>query len=345
MATPSFRELAPAVLEQVVALQSGRASVAHLVPFTPAADPTLLEGVLFLKPEATNAAHGVQVASMLGLLAEYIERWELALGGLSVLGAEYLKQHDIIAQHYGVINAISRGGRPALAESAEAKLQELFGDELAKGATVLGGHEFAARHPEFTPAVLNAVVDNVGSKKLAPGTYATKWSYGGQTTLLLNAFHLQQLEHFTASQRLIVVLSVRSDGSWKTLRNEMLGPTDPAAGGPAALRRVVLERKTDLGLTEVNRGLNAVHFSAGPLEGMVETARYFSDYGTGTTISYQQTCFGRLLAQAGVSAEQITQLAANPNLSLDGKMISAFDATEEVQPDEAIATLRRGLGA
>ncbi|HWQ12324.1 MAG TPA: hypothetical protein VNL77_05960 [Roseiflexaceae bacterium] len=342
-----LRSMVGAIVEQVGAVRAGRATVAHLAPFQPAEDPRLLEGVLFLKPEATLP--GVALEKVLDTLAGYVERWDLQLGGVSVLGAEYLRQHDIIARHYGVINSISRGGRAALSESAQARLQELFGEELARGAQVLGGHEFIARHPEYTPARLNEIVDRVGSTKLAPGTYVTKWEHGGQTVLLLNAFHPQQLEHFTAPGRSIVVMVARAAATrpetWKALRNEMLGVTDPAAGAPGSMRRTFLERRAELGLGEVNRGANVVHFSAGPLEGMVETARYFSDYDGGSVLSYTATCFGRLLLGAGVLKDDVEWLATNPNLSLGGRSISAFDATEEVDPPAAIETLKQGLAA
>jgi hypothetical protein len=313
----------------------------------PADDAHLLEGVLFLKPEATMP--GVALERVLELVAGAMERWGLQVGGVSVLGATYLREHDIIARHYGVINSISRGGRAALAESAEARLQELFGQELARGVQVLGGHEFMARRPEYTPARLNRIVDTVGFKKLAPGTYATQHEHGGETVLLLNAFHPHQLEHFTAAGRSIVVLAARAAAggpdAWKALRNEMLGVTDPSAGAAGTLRRTFLERSAELGLGEVNRGTNVVHFSAGPLEGMVETARYFSDYEGGSVLSYTATCFGRLLMAAGVAKDDVEWLAANPNLSLGGKSISAFDATEEVDPPQAIETLKQGLAA
>src|SRR5690606_313759 len=111
-------------------------------------------GVLFVKPEATDVAGGVALDKVLDLVASALERWKLEVGGVSVLGAEYLKQHDIIARHYGVINSISRNGESALAEAARARLQELFGAELAQGARVMGGHEFMAQYPEYTAAQL-----------------------------------------------------------------------------------------------------------------------------------------------------------------------------------------------
>ncbi|MEN9937779.1 MAG: hypothetical protein RLZZ387_4358, partial [Chloroflexota bacterium] len=162
--TSNFRALAGAIVEQVQAVQSGASSAAHLAPFEPASDPRRLEGVLFLKPETTMP--NVALDKVLALAADAIEQWGLEVAGASVLGADYLKQHDIIARHYGVINNISRNGRGALAESAEAKLQELFGAELAAGAEVLGAHEYLARHPEASSAQLSEMVDKLGFKKL-----------------------------------------------------------------------------------------------------------------------------------------------------------------------------------
>jgi hypothetical protein len=345
--TTNFRSLIGAVTSEVEAIRAGRANVAHLAPFESAGDPLLLEGVLFLKPEATMP--GVALDAVLHTVADYVEQWGLQVGGVSVLGAEYLKEHDIIARHYGVINSISRTGGVALGAAAQARLREFFGSELDAGAQVLGAHQYLEQHPQRTAAELNDLVDKLGFKKLAPGTYALKYEHEGTTTLLLNAFHPQQLEHFTAPGRSIVVLAVRAPATrpemWKALRNEMLGPTDPAAGAEGALRRVFLERSAELGLGEVNRGTNVVHFSAGPLEGMVETARYFSDYAGGIILSYNATCFAGLLRAAGVSGNDVEWLATNPNLTLGDKQISAFDATEEIDPQPAVEVLQQGLAA
>jgi hypothetical protein len=342
-----FRSLNAAVANEVEAIRSGRTNAAHLASFEAAGDPLLLEGVLFLKPEATMP--GVALGALLNTLADYIEQWDLQLGGVSVLGAEYLKEHDIIARHYGVINSISRTGPTALGAAAQAKLREFFGSELDAGAEVVGAHQYLEKHPQRTAAELNDLVDKLGFKKLAPGTYALKYEHEGTTTLLLNAFHPQQLEHFTASGRSIVVLALRAPATrpemWKALRNEMLGPTDPAAGVAGAMRRVFLERSAELGLGEVNRGTNVVHFSAGPLEGMVETVRYFSDYESGILLSYNATCFAGLLRAAGVSGNDVEWLATNPNLALGDKQISAFDATEELDPQPAVEVLQQGLAA
>src|SRR5690606_7698516 len=57
--TSNFRSMGGAIVAQVRAVQAGSGADAHLQPFQPGADPRLLEGVLFVKPEATDVAGGV----------------------------------------------------------------------------------------------------------------------------------------------------------------------------------------------------------------------------------------------------------------------------------------------
>src|SRR3712207_5571461 len=133
MPISQIRSLIPTLTEQLRQTQEGATSVEHIVPFEPATDMQLLEGVLFLKPEATDLAGGVDVGQVLELVNTYVEDWHLQVAGLSSMGAAYLKDNDIIARHYGVVNSISRQGERGLADAAKQQLQEAFGAELSKG--------------------------------------------------------------------------------------------------------------------------------------------------------------------------------------------------------------------
>lgn len=98
-------------------------------------------------------------------------------------------------------------------------------------------------------------------------------------------------------------------------------------------------QKAELGLGDVDKGTNGVHASAGPLEGMVELQRFFSDHEAGTTLGYDHTAFGKLLISKGLSLEQVQKLAHNPDLDQEGKKVSAFDATEEKNAAESAVIL------
>lgn len=99
------------------------------------------------------------------------------------------------------------------------------------------------------------------------------------------------------------------------------------------------QQKADLGLGDVDKGTNGVHASAGPLEGMVELQRFFSDHEAGSTLSYDHTAFGKLLISKGLTLEQVQKLASNPDLDQEGKKVSAFDATEEKDAAESADVL------
>ena len=59
--------------------------------------------------------------------------------------------------------------------------------------------------------------------------------------------------------------------SWSDFRGKLLGPTDPANAPDGSLRKEILTRYKELGLTsEPNQGDNGVHASASPFEGLAE---------------------------------------------------------------------------
>ena len=62
-----------------------------------------------------------------------------------------------------------------------------------------------------------------------------------------------------------------SKSSWADFRGKVLGATDPTTADEGSLRREILDKYADLGLTEVpNVGDNGVHASASPFEALAE---------------------------------------------------------------------------
>jgi hypothetical protein len=343
MDATEFRGMVPQLIEAISSVQAEEASTVTLQPFTVADNPALVEGVVFLKPEATDLRGEVAVQLILELLADQFESYDVQVDAVAVLGSAYLKEHRIIDRHYGAINRVSTLGTAALSDDAQLKLRELFGADIDAGAAVLGGHQVLELYPEMSPKALDDLVSAAGGKKLAPGTYCAKVTLNNKPALVVNGFHPQQLAHFTASNRSIAVMTVRSTGDWKTLRDKMLGATNPANAQPGSLRRIVLDQKAALGLAAVDQGNNAAHFSAGPLEGMIEVIRYFST--TARPLLPVDTCFGRLLEQAGITDAQVEQLMTNPPLTIGDRRAPAFDLLEEINPDEAIERVKLALGA
>lgn len=308
-------------------------------PYEPPGADTAHQFVLFLKPEVTAVHEGVDVQAVLKLILERLTAFEASVHAIRVLPASYLAKHSILDQHYGVINAISKQGESALADAAREKLHEVFADEIEQGALILGGHQFLTEQPEFSALALSTLNDNLGTTKLGGGSYCMKVNVLGQVYLLLNPFHAYQLVPFTTPGRAIIVLEGRSNQEWEVLRSELTGATNPEKAKAGSIRAELLARMDELNLKAVNQGNNGVHLSAGPLEGMVELQRFFSDHEAGEPLNWTDTLFGRQLAEAGIGQDRIAKLADNISLDVEGQSVPAFDLTEEVNASDALKSL------
>ncbi|MBU0679076.1 MAG: nucleoside-diphosphate kinase [Verrucomicrobia bacterium] len=310
-------------------------------PYSGGFDTASQHFVLFLKPEVTALHLNVDVEAVLKLVTDELTRWEVQTAGVRVLSAAYLREHQIMNNHYGVINSISLNGRKAITAAADNKLVELFRIQLEQGAEVLGGHQFLERFPDFTPFGLSILSDNVGTKKLGGGTYALPVSMNGAFFIVLNPFHPYQLEPYTTDGRAIVVFECASDRPWSELRRNLAGATDPSEAAEGSIRQKFLDAKEALNLADVSQGANGIHLSAGPLEGMVEIQRFFTDHESGKVLGYADTCFGRLLESDAPGLDLPRTFSANPGVSADGDQQSAFDLTEEMDAVVAASLLSR----
>jgi hypothetical protein len=293
------------------------------------------EAILFIKPEITMSGDEA-VAGFLDIVEAGLQKHDVAIQNIGVLGWRYLSANNIMGQHYGVINRVSREGASALSPDAMAQAQALG----QPSERIMGGHEFLEAFPEFNPISMTVLWDNLnaGSKRVAPGTYAMRVQVLNEFVILLNGFHPHQLNHFHGEGQAIVVALVRFNRPWKEMRDALIGETDPTKAAAGSIRSQLLAQSGSLGVPVVNKGLNGIHLSAGPLEGMVEVARFCSQPNADAEANYMMTNFGALLDEKTEIA-RVRVFAENPMLKIDGKDISAFDATELLDPNEAITLL------
>jgi len=296
-----------------------------VLPPTPFASHEENQFVFFLKPEATTANLKWILESSVKTLSDA----GVNFGAVRVVGGPYLDKHNIMVQHYGVISKISKEGYPIISEAAKAKLNADFAADVAVAGLPVGGHQWLANNPDFTPLSLTTVNDNVGTTRLAGGTYLCKFKVLGKVQLVLNPFHAYQLVPYVRKGGALVVFECRSKMSWEDLRTKLCGATDPAKADEGSIRANLLKNKEATGMVAVNLASNGVHMSAGPLEGMVELQRFLSDWDAGKKVSYSELAFGAHLLSLGVTAEQVNKLAENPNVKIDDKTESTFDMTEE----------------
>ena len=313
-----------------------RAAVDQRFPGSAGA-PAANEFVIFSKPELGRLAEA-DLAKVWDLLSSSLSAYGVTVHQTLILTGPELDASGAMAAHYGVINKISRLGRSALTEATEQALSEQYAAELADGAQVLGGHQFLEAYPEFSPYALGVLFANQTVGRLGPGSYAVAVSVDGQSVIILNGFHPRQLSFFTADDTVCAFLRCTSDTAWQSLRGDLIGTTDPSKADPASIRGTLFADPAAFGLATVSYNFNGVHMSAGPLEGLVELARFFG----GSLADYS---FASVLVDAGFDADGIAALAENPTLEANGERGSAFDLTEGVDAGPAAALLAGATAA
>ncbi len=314
-----------------------RAAVAARFPAGGGPDPSGNEFVVFSKPELGLLGED-DLAAVWDLLAGALGEYAVTVHQTRIQTGPELEASGAMAEHYGVINEISRLGRPALTDPAEQALRKHFGETLDSApldsTRVLGGHQFLAAHPEFSPYALGVLFANAEVTRLGPGTYAAPVKLDGDPVIILNGFHPRQLGFFTAEDTVCAFLHCSSPTDWARLREDLIGATDPARADAASIRGRLFADPAAFGLATVSYNFNGVHMSAGPLEGLGELQRFF-----GTDRGLTDWRFGQALVAAGVSADDVRELIENPVLQAGEERGTAFDLTEGLDADPAAKLL------
>jgi hypothetical protein len=294
--------------------------------------PAANEFVLFSKPELARLT-GADLDAVWDLFQSSFTSYGVSVHRVKILTGPELEAAGAMQEHYGVINQISRLGRPALTAAAELGLHDPFGSAL-EGADVLGGHQFLEEYPEFTPFALAMLFSNASVARLGPGTYAAPVTIDGRSVIVLNGFHPRQLAFFTADDAVCAFLHASSATDWDTLRSDLIGSTDPAKADKNSIRGRLFADPAAFGLRSVNSNFNGVHMSAGPLEGLAELMRFFGD-----TQAPEAWGFARTMVEAGARPDELTKLVQNPGVTSDGEQTTAFDLTEGVNAQPAAELL------
>jgi hypothetical protein len=308
------------------------------------------EYLFFIKPEITVCAGSLGFKSVMELMFDKLEIFGLYISGMNVESSEYLKKYDIIAGHYGGINALSRNAEKNLSPQAWQKLHEVSGEKTEIGETyfadnksvkprILGSLEFLQIFREFDADSLDALWRQHSTIKLAPGTYCAEVRAGSEKIYLINGFHPAQLNHFEAKGRVIVTADIQSNVNWSVARNDFIGKTNPADAKPGSLRNDLLVLMGKYLTEDIDSSHNGFHLSAGPVEALAEQIRYNSDFSKDKMKSAADYTFGRnLIKSFGTKATM--QLLENPVVKYNNEHVSVFDLTEEKNSFDVIEILK-----
>ena len=220
------------------------------------------------------------------------DEFEVQLHAINLLSSKYLKTFEIMDAHYGIINRVSKHGYEIISEEAKVNFHMTYLDYLKKNPLIFGAHQFLKTYPEVSAKQLSDWTQEAGIEKFANGTYCSAIQYKGDPFLILSPFHPFQLEYFTSGEKTLIVFEGLTHTPWTKLRNELVGATNPANAINGSIRNFLFTNQGELNISTIDQRYNGIHLSAGPLEGMVEIQRFFSDYKSGQIITFNQTTFG-----------------------------------------------------
>jgi len=295
------------------------------------------EFLFFIKPELTMRSCGIKFDQILEMMFAQLEKFNLVPTDMRILNAQYLKQYNIMAQHYGIINAVSASPLKNMTGDAKEKFMALTGKNI-QDARVMGSLEISGHYPDFNASTLDYLWQNTKTEKLAGGTYVAKVMIDGEELYMINGFHPRQLEHYIKPGSCIITMTLSGNLSWRDARNAFIGVTSPQDALPGSLRNMLLQHKELFGLHAVSSSWNGFHLSAGPVEGLVELMRYTSDFSQHEHRRYTDFNFGKMLA-AKFSDEAISKILGNISIDTGVKKSSVFDLTEEMDSREATGIL------
>jgi hypothetical protein len=331
----------PEIIQKIIyyihLAQEGSISYAEIF-LNPNIDTSQHEFLFFIKPEITLNIDSIDLKAILEMMFGKFTQFRLNVKDIRLLGASYLEKFDIIARHYGVINALSRSPHEFLSLEAVEKFKAIYG-KTPNEVNMLGSLEFPQHFPDFTPYSLDHLWQNSKSEKLAGGTYCAVAKVQGKEVFLINGFHPRQLIHFTENGHSIVAFTLTGELDWSVARNNFIGKTNPKDAQAGSLRNELLNQQQIFGLQAVSASQNGFHLSAGPVESLVELIRYCSDYSNNKIRTADDFIFGRQL-KGRFTETQIRQIFDNQLVTHEGEIISIFDLTEEKNSLTAIELLK-----
>ena len=282
--------------------------------------------LVFLKPHAANDK------------CEAFVRSHLANAGIDVVASgekrgDEIDRLKLIDQHYGSLATLAMNTEPAdiaLQPAARTAFAEAYGVEWEDALGLMMRNDKALESLGVDGTTLEGMWRGGKQVKLAPGTYVSRLDLeeGKKPLYTVNGFYPAMRQAFvepTAEVRYMVCEWDEAELSWSAFRQQCIGATNPAQAVAGSARAELLARWQELGLaSEPTQGLNGVHASAGPLEGLKERCVW-----AGATIETDD--FGSRLLAGGLERSTLDAwLDGNPVVTLGGETDKVFDLTEEL---------------
>lgn len=289
---------------------------------------------VFIKPHAITE-------EMKSLVKQKMGEAGISLTAEGEIAAEAIDKKGLIDTHYGAIAAKAMKHKPErliVQQRARELFESKFG--LSWDSALRQKLVFNAKD-----ACEKLGVDYTGMdarwSELKKGETLLKFGggfYVGKVDeiFVVNGFYMDMRSNFTKPGAAIYFYLAEwssADISWADFRRTVLGATDPSAAVSGSIRNTVYNEWQSLGLaSEPNTGLNGMHASASPFEGLCERCNWLD-------IPLRSDPFGKALLAKRVHAEIITAFMADPPVDFGGKVASVFDRLEDLCGKECLHTV------
>lgn len=256
--------------------------------------------------------------------------------------ADVIDSKMLIDNHYGAIAAKAMKLKPETL-NVQPQAKELFKTKF--------GLEW---DDALKQNLVYSAVDACEKLKIDKDALYAKWSElkKGETLLkfgggfyvggkidgifVVNGFYMDMRKRFTMPGTSIYYYTAEwyaDKLTWADFRGKVLGVTDPAEAAAGSIRNTIYKDYKTLGLKELpDTGLNGVHASASPFEGLCERSNWLETPPAASV-------FGKALLSQGIPEETIKAFMEDPAVECEGKTASCFDQLEDLDGKECLEKL------
>ena len=295
------------------------------------------ELVLFAKPEIFMVNDDHSISNSIELIFKKLVEFDVETCGITIVGGRVLDSKEVMNNHYGFINRLSRLASRVIDSEDKLKIAIKLGLSEVESTDyqVLGGHEYLIKYPNENFVSLDKLWFSKKSLKLRSGFYVQAYETQSDKIILVNGFHPAQLDHFTNPSHKIILFLLRSNTDWSVLKNQMVGATFPEKAVQESIRGSLFAKPSKYGLEEVSIANNGVHLSAGPFEAVFEIHNFYGNI-YGFDLEKNKPLALKRMIEVGIPYNQSIVVIRNPIFKIPEKEIDLYSATEDLNTDEGV---------
>eukprot|EP01062_Namystynia_karyoxenos_P080571 TRINITY_DN8698_c0_g1_i1.p2 TRINITY_DN8698_c0_g1~~TRINITY_DN8698_c0_g1_i1.p2 ORF type:complete len:374 (+),score=112.45 TRINITY_DN8698_c0_g1_i1:120-1124(+) len=302
------------------------------------------DALVLLKPQACNDA-------AIDYARSFLLKRGVQITTEGDIDCEYIGREGIVDSHYRALGGYAMRMLPAelpVEDKRKGDFAQAAGkswEAACSDGSAINLAEAMRRLEGMSPQELEKQWRAGKAVKLAPGCYVAQVAAlaadGQPAPWVVNGFYGAMRAKFTQKGTRVHYyrcLFPEQSLSWATFRQGVLGDSDPAKAHAESIRAAFCRDWQQLGLTtEVCLANNAVHASAGPVEGLAERRLWLRPAAGAATEDCDPLV--KELRAAGVPEARIEAWARNDTIPRPDGALPAFDLTEEMDTSAAVSLI------